>query len=74
MLWCTGVCVAVSLAFYLGFVEWVMRTPSLVSCHAVSIDHHILWLEIPSFLYEAAIESARSKNAAWKSSKSDPVR
>ena len=71
--WPDQKCLALYLVYFYWFL-WVGLAHALVSSRAVFFDRHFSDRKSPPFLYEVAIENARSKNAARKSPKSDRIR
>ena len=67
---CSGVCV-LRISDVSSWLLLVGLAHALVSSRAVLFDRHFSDRKLPPFLYEVAIENARSKNAARKSPKSD---
>ena len=73
VLWCPSLCVCwlVSGVVLLVYVsESCTRLGTLCVFFSIAMFSDQKW---PPFLYDVALENARSKNAAGKSSKSDPV-
>ena len=70
---CSGVCV-LRISDVFSWFLLVGLAHAFVSSRAVLFDRHFSDRKSPPFLYEVAIENARSKNAARKSPKSDRIR
>ena len=70
---CSGVCV-LRISDVFSWFLLVGLAYAFVSSRAVFFDRHLSDRKSPPFLYEVAIENARSKNAARKSPKSDRIR
>ena len=70
---CSGVCV-LRISDVFSWFLLVGLAHAFVSSRAVFFDRHFSDRKSPPFLYEVAIENARSKNAARKSPKSDRIR
>ena len=69
---CSGVCV-LRISDVFSWFLLVGLAHAFVSSRAVLFDRHLSDRKSPPFLYEVAIENARSKNAARKSPKSDHI-